>query len=74
MKKEINFGIGFITGRPNICHIINNYYKYLVDQVADLDYKVNFTVFILYDLTYQFTTRIDFYGILPEVYKNMDIK
>ena len=74
MKKEINFGIGFITGRPNICHIINNYYKYLVDQVADSDYKVNFTVFILFDLTYQFTTRIDFYGILPEVYKNMDIK
>ena len=74
MKKEINFGIGFITGRPNICHIINNYYKYLVDQVADSDYKFNFTFFILYNLTYQFTTRIDFYGILPEVYKNMDIK
>ena len=45
-----------------------------MDQVADSDYKVNFTVFILFDLTYQFTTRIDFYGILPEVYKNMDIK
>lgn len=74
MKKEINFGIGFITGRPNICKIVNNYYKYLLEQVEKLDAKVNFTIFILYDLTYQFTTRIDFYGILPEVYKNINIK
>jgi hypothetical protein len=74
MKKEINFGIGFITGRPNICKIINNYYKYLLEQVEELDTKVNFTIFILYDLTYQFTTRIDFYGVLPEVYKNINVK
>ena len=25
MEKEINFGIGFITGRPNVCNIINSY-------------------------------------------------
>ena len=74
MKKEINFGIGFITGRPNICKIINNYYQYLLEQVENYDVKVNITIFILYDLTYQFTTRIDFYGILPEVYKNINIK
>ena len=37
MKKEINFGIGFITGRPNICKIINNYYKYLIEQVESED-------------------------------------
>ncbi len=74
MKKEINFGIGFITGRPNICNIINNYYKYLLEQVEQLDIKINFTIFILFDLTYQFTTRIDFYGVLPEVYKNINIK
>lgn len=74
MKKEINFGIGFITGRPNICNIINNYYKYLLEQVENLDVRVNITIFILFDLTYQFTTRIDFYGILPEVYKNINIK
>lgn len=74
MKKEINFGIGFITGRPNVCRIINSYYKHIVDQVQDMDVKVNFTVFILFDLAYQFTTRADFYGILPEVYKHMKIK
>ena len=74
MEKEINFGIGFITGRPNVCRIINSYYKYLVEQVQNLDVKVNFTIFILFDLGYQFTTRTDFYGILPEVYKYMRIK
>lgn len=74
MKKEINFGIGFITGRPNICKIINNFYSYLLEQVEELDIKVNFTIFILYDLTYQYTTRIDFYSVLPEVYKNINIK
>lgn len=74
MKKEINFAIGFITGRPNVCKIINTYSKYLVEQVQELDVKVNFTIFVLFDLGYQFTTRTDFYGILPEVYKNVTVK
>ena len=52
MKKEINFGIGFITGRPNICNIINNYCKQIVEQVKDLEEQVNFTFFVLYDLNY----------------------
>lgn len=74
MKKEINFGIGFITGRPNVCRIINSYYEFLLEQVQGLDVKVNFTIFILFDLGYQFTTRTDFYGIIPAVYKNINIK
>ena len=74
MKKEVNFGIGFITGRPNVCKIINSYAKYLVEQVQDLETKVNFTIYILFDLGYQFTTRTDFYGILPEIYKYANIK
>lgn len=74
MKKEINFGIGFITGRPNVCKIINTYAKYLVEQVKDMKVKVNFTIFVLFDLGYQFTTRTDFYGILPEVYKYLNVK
>lgn len=74
MKKEINFGIGFITGRPNVCRIINSYYEFLVNQVKDLDVKVNFTIFVLFDLGYQFTTRTDFYSIIPKVYKDMNIK
>ena len=74
MKKEINFGIGFITGRPNVCKIINSYAKYLVEQVQDLEIKVNFTIYILFDMGYQYTTRTDFYGIIPEVYKYVNIK
>ena len=33
MRDSINFGIGFITGRPNVCKIINSYCKYLDSQV-----------------------------------------
>lgn len=74
MKKEVNLGIGFITGRPNVCKIINNYSDYLVEQVQKLNYKVNITIFILYDLNYQHTIHEDFYAILPKVYKNVNIK
>ena len=35
---------------------------------------VTLTIFILFDLQYQFTTRIDFYGLMPDVYKNVNIK
>lgn len=74
MKKEINFGIGFITGRPNVCEIINHYYKYILEQVEELDAKVNFTFYILYDLNYMNTKAEDFYKIDPEVHKYMTIK
>lgn len=39
-----------------------------------MDKQVNITIFILYDMEYQFTKRTDFYGILPQVYKNIKIK
>ena len=74
MQEAIEFGIGFVTGRPNVCKIINSYYEYLVEQTKDLNKKVNITIFILYDMEYQFTKRTDFYGILPQVYKNIKIK
>jgi len=75
MKKEINFGIGFVTGRPNVCKVINSYYKEVLDQFKNSDTVVNLTFFILFDLSYQFTTRTDFYGIVPDVYKeNVNIK
>ena len=45
MEKEINFGIGFIAGRPNVCNIINSYYKSILEQVKELNVKVNFTFF-----------------------------
>lgn len=74
MKKEINFGIGFITGRPNICNIINSYYENIIEQVKDLPQKVNFTCFILYDLKYLNTKKEDFYNINPKVHEKIRIK
>ena len=74
MEKEINFGIGFVTGRNNVCNIINNYYKNMLEQVSRYKYKVNITIFILYDMSYQQVKREEFYQILPEVYKNINIK
>ena len=32
MEKEINFGIGFVTGRSNVCKVINSYYEQIVEQ------------------------------------------
>lgn len=74
MEKKINFGIGFITGRPNVCNIINNYYKYIQEQVKELKEKVNFTFFVLYDLNYLNTTEKEFHNINQEVYNNIKIK
>ena len=66
MKRQINFGIGFITGRPNVCKIINNYEQFIMEQIKELDIEVSITIYILYDLNYQHTIRTDFYGILPK--------
>ena len=74
MSKVIKFGVGFVTGRPNICKLINNTYKHLVEQVNKSDVKIELTIFVLFDLQYQFTTRIDFYGLMPDVYKNVNVK
>lgn len=74
MSDTIEFGIGFVTGRSNVCKIINAYYKDIIKQLEDFGKTVNITVFILYDLEYQFTKRIDFYSIIPQVYKNIKIK
>ena len=74
MKDIIEFGIGFVTGRPNVCKIINSYYENMIEQITNIDKQVNITIFILYDMEYQFTKRTDFYGIIPQVYKNIKIK
>ena len=74
MNKEINFGIGFVTGRSNVCRIINSYYKDILEQVKDINPKVNITFFILYDMSYQKTKREEFYNINFEVYKDIKIK
>lgn len=73
MEEKINFGIGFVTGRPNVCRIINSYYKNMLNQVERYGKNVELTVFILFDTSYQRGKREDFYNIIPEVYKNINI-
>ena len=74
MNDTIKFGIGFVTGRPNVCKIINSTYERLINQFKDMDRKVELTAYILFDLGYQFTTRVDFYGIIPNVYRDLTIR
>ena len=44
MNKEINFGIGFVTGRANVCNIINAYYKNILEQIQKAEAKINVTI------------------------------
>ena len=74
MKKEIKLGIGFVTGRSNVCKIINSYYKDMIKQTENYDKKINLTVFILFDTEYQHTLREDFYDINQEVFSSINIK
>lgn len=74
MAKPVEFGIGFLTGRTNICSIINNCYKDMVGQLKEYPGEVNLTIFILYDLEYQHTKREEFYTLKDDVYKKIHIK
>ena len=74
MEDVVKFGIGFVTGRPNVCKVINNTYERLINQFKNYNQRAELTVFILFDLGYQFTTRVDFYGIIPNVYKDLKVK
>ncbi len=74
MAKPIEFGIGFLTGRTNICNIINNCYKDMVGQLKGYEEEVHLTIFILYDLEYQHTKREEFYTLKDDVYKKIHIK
>lgn len=75
MEREyINLGIGFVTGRPNACNIINKYHKKITDQVKQFSKEVRVTIFILYDIRYQQAEKEDFYKLEPEVYKEINVK
>lgn len=65
--SKLEFGIGFVTGRKNVCNIINNYYQEIQRQLGA---DVNLTFFILYDLNYNKSVKEDFYQINPEVYES----
>ena len=74
MKDSIKLAIGFVTGRPNVCNVINNMYDQMLEQLIKYQPNVKLTIFILFDLSYQMTTRVDFYSVLPNVYKNIKIR
>lgn len=74
MSQPIEFGIGFLTGRTNICNIINNCYKDMIKQIESYPEEVHLTIFILYDLEYQHTKREEFYTLKDDVYKRIHIK
>ena len=74
MAKPVEFGIGFLTGRTNICNIINNCYKDMIEQLKNYPEEVHLTIFILYDLEYQHTERKDFYTLKDDVYRKIHIK
>ena len=74
MEKIINLGIGFDTGRANICKLINTYYQDILDQTKKFSKPVKVTIFLMYDLGYQGAKEEDFYNINPEVFQKINIK
>ena len=44
MEKKIKFGIGFVTGRANVCRIINSYYNSMIEQTKKYKNKVEITI------------------------------
>lgn len=73
-KHKINVGIGFVTGRKNVCEVINHYYQEIINQVEKAREEIKVTVFILYDTNYQKTKREDFYQIKPEIFEQLKIQ
>lgn len=63
---KVEFGIGFITGRKNVCDIINHYYEKIQKQIEG---KANLTFFILYDLQYNHLEKEDFCKIDKKIYE-----
>lgn len=74
MEEEINIGIGFVTGRQNVCSIINNYYKSVLGQFEKSDQKISLTFYLLFDLEYQKADRSNFYDINSQVYEKINIE
>lgn len=71
--EEIKFGIGFVTGRANVCDVINNYYKDMLRQVGKSTQRICLTIFIAYDTQYQHTLKKDFYKITRECFNQINI-
>ncbi len=74
MGKIIKLGIGFETGRANICELINTYYIDMLSQVDKYKRPVEITIFLMYDLEYQEAKKEEFYNIKPEILKKIKIR
>lgn len=72
--KYLNIAIGFVTGRPNVCNIINTYYEYVKKQMQSFYKFTNISFYILYDLDYQDAKKEDFYNLKPEIFEEENIK
>ncbi len=73
-EGSIKFAIGFVTGRANVCNVINSTYENIINQLKESHKKVELTIFILYDLKYQYTERNQFYNINENVQKKIKIE
>ena len=67
--KELNIAIGFVTGRDNVCNIINTYSTYVKEQMQKYYKNTNITFYVLYDLDYQGCKEEDFYKINKEIFE-----
>ena len=72
--RNLNIAIGFVTGRPNVCNIINTYYDYVKKQMQSFYKYTNIFFYILYDLDYQDARKEDFYNLKPEIFEEENIK
>ena len=72
--KNLNVAIGFVTGRPNVCNIINTYYDYVKKQMQSFYKYTNIVFYILYDLDYQDAKKEEFYNLKPEIFEEENIK
>ena len=72
--RNLNIAIGFVTGRPNVCNIINTYYEYVKKQMQSFYKFTNIFFYILYDLDYQDAKKEDFYNLKPEIFEEENIK
>lgn len=74
MLNELNIGIGFVTGRKNVCNVINAYYGYVKQQMCSYYKNTNITFYILYDTEYQNTKKEDFYNLDAKIFEEENIK
>jgi len=67
MKDVLRVGIGFVTGRPNVCKVINAFYSDVKRQMEELGEEYQVFFYILYDLSYRGTKAKDFKNINPVI-------